>query len=93
MASNDHFAQTDWGEFQDKHIFSWVELSKSLLKALGLQKGPLLPLFRQLIKITAIFEIAVLCIVYVAQCKKWNYLKLEHKHNQELTAYRLVKKN
>lgn len=92
MASNDHFAQKDWGEFQDKHIFSWVELSKSLLKALGLQKGPLLPLFRQLIKIKAIFQIAVLCIVYVAQCKKGNYLKLEHKHNQELTAYRLVKK-
>ena len=74
------------------NIFSWVELSKSLLKALGLQKGPLLPLFRQLIKITAIFEITMLCIVYVAQCKKGNYLKLEHKHNQELTAYRLVKK-
>ena len=25
-ASNDHFAQGDWGEFQDKHLFSQVEL-------------------------------------------------------------------
>ena len=30
----------DWGEFQDKHPFSRVELLKSLLKALGLQKRP-----------------------------------------------------
>ena len=32
-ASNDHFARGDWSEFQDKHPFSRVELSKSLLKA------------------------------------------------------------
>lgn len=52
----------------------------------------MLPLFRQLIRITAIFKITTLHTVYVEQCKKGNYLKLEHKHNQELTAYRLVKK-
>ena len=38
-ASNDHFAGWDWGEFQEKHLFSRTELSKSQLKALGLQKG------------------------------------------------------
>ena len=32
-ASNDHFARGDCSEFQDKHPFSRVELSKSLLKA------------------------------------------------------------
>ena len=31
----------DWGEFQDKHFFSQVELSKLLLKAFGLQMGPI----------------------------------------------------
>ena len=36
---DDHFVQEDWGEFQDKHFFSQVELSKLLLKAFGLQKG------------------------------------------------------
>lgn len=30
--SNDHFARGDWGEFQDKHLFNQVELSKSLIK-------------------------------------------------------------
>ena len=39
-ASNDHFAREDLGEFQDKHLFSQVVLSKSLLKAFGLQMGP-----------------------------------------------------
>lgn len=29
-ASNGHFAPGHWGEFQDKHLFSQVELSKSL---------------------------------------------------------------
>ena len=38
-ASNDHFARWDWVEFQEKHLFSWTELSKSQLKALGLQNG------------------------------------------------------
>ena len=31
----------DWGKFQDKHFFSQVELSKLLLKAFGLQMGPI----------------------------------------------------
>ena len=39
--SDDHFVQEDWGEFQDKHFFSQVELSKLLLKAFGLQKRPI----------------------------------------------------
>ena len=39
-ASSDQFARRDWCEFQDKHLFSRVELSKSLLKAFGPQKGP-----------------------------------------------------
>ena len=29
-ASNGHFAPGDWGEFQDKHLFSQVKLSKLL---------------------------------------------------------------
>ena len=37
---SDQFARRDWCEFQDKHLFSRVELSKSLLKAFGPQKGP-----------------------------------------------------
>ena len=32
LASNDLFAQRDWGEFQGKHLFSRVELSKSLIQ-------------------------------------------------------------
>ena len=52
--------QEDWGEFQDKHLFSQVELSKLLLKAfLGLQKGP----------ISCTFEVAMLCALGDAQCK------------------------
>ena len=37
---DDHFARGDWGEIRDKHLFSRVEFSTSLLKAFGLQKGP-----------------------------------------------------
>ena len=40
QTSNDHFVRGNWEEFQEKHLFSWVELSKSLLKAFGLRKGP-----------------------------------------------------
>ena len=38
-ASNDHFARRDWGEFQEKHLFNRVELSKSFLKAFAPQRG------------------------------------------------------
>ena len=57
-------------------LFSPVELSKWLLKAFGLQKGPYFPLFRRLVKIKTIFEVAMLCtlgdnnndlITYIAQ--------------------------
>ena len=57
-------------------LFSQVELSKWLLKAFGLQKGPQLPLFRRLVKIKTTFEVAMLCtlgdnnnnlITYIAQ--------------------------
>ena len=59
----------DWGEFLDKQSFSRVELSKLLLKILGLQKEPKLPLFRRPVKITATFEVATLCGKRDAQCK------------------------
>ena len=61
LASNDHFAQEEWGEFQDKNLFSQVELSKSLLKAFGLQKGPQIPLFKRPAKINVTFEVTMLC--------------------------------
>ena len=59
-------------------LFSQVELSKWLLKAFGLQKGPQLPLFRRLVKIKTTFEVAMFCtlgdnnndnnlITYIAQ--------------------------
>ena len=38
-------------------------LSQSLLKLFGLQKGPLLPLFRRLVNITAAFHVAMLYAV------------------------------
>jgi len=41
MMPDDHFVQEDWGEFQDKPFLSQVELWKLLLKAFGLQKGPI----------------------------------------------------
>ena len=39
------------GEVSRQSLFSQLESSKSLLKALGLQKGPLLPLLRRPVKI------------------------------------------
>ena len=59
-------------------LFSQVELSKWLLKAFGLQKGPQLPPFRRLVKIKTTFEVAMFCtlgdnnnnnnlITYIAQ--------------------------
>ena len=65
----DHFAQGHWGEFQGEHPFNHVELSKSLRKALGLQKRSVLPIFRWLVKINATFEVAKLCALGDAQCK------------------------
>ena len=67
--SNDHFAQRDQGESQDQHRFRREVLSQSLLKLFGLQKGPLLPLFRRLVNITAAFDVVVLCAVGDAHCK------------------------
>ena len=66
----DHFAKGHWGEFQGEHPFSHVQLlSKSLRKALGLQKRSVLPIFRSLVKINATFEVAKLCALGDAQCK------------------------
>ena len=42
-------------------LFSQVELSKWLLEAFGLQKGPQLPLFRRLVKIKTTVEVAMFC--------------------------------
>ena len=67
-ASSNQFVRRDWCEFQDKHLFSRVELSKSLLKAFWTTKWPFLPLFRRLVKIISTFEIAVLCAAGDAQC-------------------------
>ena len=39
------------------------------LKTFELQKGPLLPLFRRPLKITATSEVAMLCTLGDAQCK------------------------
>ena len=66
---HDHLPRKDWVEFQGEHLFSLVELSKSVLKAFRLQKGPSLPLLRRPAKITATFEVAALCAVGDAQCK------------------------
>ena len=68
-ASNDHFSQRDEGESQDQHRFRREELSQSLLKLFGLQKGPLLPPFRRLVNITAAVDVAMSCAVRDAHCK------------------------
>ena len=59
---SDHFIQRGWGEFQDQHHFSREELLQSLLKPIGLQKGPLLPLFKK-VKITATFDLTMIYAV------------------------------
>ena len=63
LASNDHFLQRNWGEFQEKHLFSPAELSKSLLKPFWLQKGP----FDWWKVIT--FEVTMLCAAGDVQCR------------------------
>ena len=61
--------EKDWNKFQDQHLFSREDLSQSLLKLCGLQKGPLLPLFRQQVEITATFDVSALCAVGDVQYK------------------------
>ena len=55
--------------------FPSFSLSKSLVKPFGLQKGPLLPLFRRPEKITATFDIVTFYAAGDARCKQGNYLK------------------
>lgn len=43
LPSNNHFAQRDWGGFQDQHPSSQYDLLQILLKPFGVEKGPLLP--------------------------------------------------
>ena len=47
--------------FKTKTFLAKVELSKSLLKAFGLQKGPQIPLFKRPAKINVTFEVTMLC--------------------------------
>lgn len=58
--STDHFAQRLQRESQDQHRFRREESSQSLIKLFGLQKGPLLPIFRRLVNITAAFDVVML---------------------------------
>ena len=55
---------------QIRTFFSRVKWSQSLSKALGLQKRPLLPLFRRPVKVAATFEVAMWCSLGDALCKK-----------------------
>ena len=61
LALNYHFARGDWGQFQDKHEpFQTGKMIKIAIKSIGTTKE-LLPLFRRPVKVTATFEVAMLC--------------------------------
>lgn len=78
LASNDCFARGDWGMFQDKHHFSWLESSKSLLKALHWdnERGLTYLSFGNQWKSPPLWSCSIICTLSDVQCKtrELNYL-------------------